>query len=259
VTALSRAIRMKSESCQSVDSTPNHPQTLAMLPSELLTLSTSEPINLQIHRALRQSIVNCTLLPGASISDKEISELFGVSRQPVRDAFIKLAGAGLIQVLPQRGTFVMKISPKRVLNGRFVREAVEVAVVGKAAEQVSEEDLVKLGANIEGQKLAARRKDTAGFLALDEEFHSGIARSIDCIEAWEMIEDIKAHMDRVRYLSLDEVTPLKMLIAQHAAILAGLRARDPALAQEAVRSHLREINLSFGTIRERNPDWFEAE
>ena len=50
-----------------------------------------------------------------------------------------------------------------------------------------------------------------------------------------------------------------MLISQHAAIVAGLRAHDAAQAQEAVRSHLREINLSFGTIRERNPDWFEAE
>lgn len=230
-----------------------------MLPSELLTLSVTEPVNQQIYRALRQSIVNCTLLPGASVSDKEISELFGVSRQPVRDAFIKLVGAGLIQVLPQRGTFVMKISPKRVLNGRFVREAVEAAVAGKAAERIGEDDLVKLGTSIEQQKLAAERMDTAGFLALDEEFHATIAHSIDCIEAWEMIEDIKAHMDRVRYLSLDDVTPLKVLIAQHAAILAGLRAHDPAQAQEAVRSHLREINLSFGTIRERNPDWFEAE
>lgn len=230
-----------------------------MLPSELLTLSATEPVNLQIYRALRQSIVNCTLLPGTSISDKEISELFGVSRQPVRDAFIKLVGAGLIQVLPQRGTFVMKISPKRVLNGRFVREAVEVAVAGKAAEKISEEDLIKLGANIEQQKRVAKRIDTAAFLALDEEFHASIAHSIDCVEAWEMIEDIKAHTDRVRYLSLGEVTPLKTLIAQHSAILTGLRAHDPARAQEAMRSHLREINVSFGTIRERNPDWFEAE
>lgn len=230
-----------------------------MLPPELLTLRPHEPVNLQICRALRQSIVNCTLLPGAAISDKEISELFGVSRQPVRDAFIKLAGAGLIQVLPQRGTFVMKISPKRVLNGRFIREAVEVAVVTKAAEQIGEEDVLALRANIEQQKLAAARSDIARFLALDEEFHTGLSRSIDCIEAWELIEDIKAHMDRVRYLSLGDITPLEMLIAQHAAILDGLAAHDAQRAENAMRAHLREINLSFGPIRERNPDWFEVE
>lgn len=230
-----------------------------MLPPDLITLSTNEPVNLQIYRALRKSIVNCTLLPGAAISDKEISELFGVSRQPVRDAFIKLVGAGLIQVLPQRGTFVMKISPKRVLNGRFIREAVEVAVVGRAAQQLTEEQLLQLTMNIEQQKLAAARKDTAGFLALDEEFHISISRGIDCIEAWELIEDIKAHMDRVRYLSLGHISPLEMLIAQHTAILTGLRAHDVGMAQEAMRAHLREIELTFGPIREQNPDWFEAE
>ena len=230
-----------------------------MLPQTLLTLSPNEPVNLQIHRALRQFIVNCTLLPGEPISDKEISELFGVSRQPVRDAFIKLASAGLIQVLPQRGTFVMKISPKRVLNGRFIREAVEVAVASRAATEISEENLVLLEANVEHQKRAAANNDTAGFLALDEAFHTAIARGIDCIEAWELIEDIKAHMDRVRYLSLADITPLSMLIAQHAAIVASLRTRDPRTAEEAIRAHLREINLSFGPIREHNPDWFEAE
>lgn len=230
-----------------------------MLPNDLLTLKPNEPVNLQIYRALRQSIVNCTLLPGAPVSDKEISELFGVSRQPVRDAFIKLVGAGLIQVLPQRGTFVMKISPKRVLNGRFIREAVEVAVVGRAAEQISDEQLAELDANIEKQKRAAARNDTASFLALDDEFHTSIARSIDCIEAWELVEDIKAHMDRVRYLSLGHLSPLESLIAQHAAILSALRTHDASIAEEAVRSHLRELNITFGPIREQHPDWFEAE
>ena len=230
-----------------------------MLPPEILRLSGNEPVNLQIYHALRQAIVNCTLLPGQSISDKEISEHFGVSRQPVRDAFIKLAGAGLIQILPQRGTFVMKISPKRVLNGRFIREAVEVAVVTRAATAISEDDLINLSANLDQQELAARRKDTARFLALDEEFHTAISRSIDCIEAWEMIEDIKAHMDRVRYLSLGEISPLELLITQHRAIFEGLKSHDPKRTADAMRAHLREINLSFDPVRERNPDWFEAE
>jgi GntR family transcriptional regulator, rspAB operon transcriptional repressor len=230
-----------------------------MLLTDLPPLSTSEPVNQQIYRALRQSIVNCTLLPGEAISDQEVAEIFGVSRQPVRNAFIRLVGAGLIQVLPQRGTFVMKISPKRVLNGRFIREAVEVAVVGKAAEMIHDAKLQQLAAHIEQQKFAAERNDTPGFLALDEGFHSSISRSIDCIEAWELIQDIKAHMDRVRYLSLSDITPLQILIAQHEAILSGLRARDPRRAEDAMRIHLCELHLSFGAIRDRNPDWFERE
>ena len=58
----------------------------------------------------------------------------GVSRQPVREAFIKLSEAGLVRIRPQRGTFVVKISTKQVTDARFVREAVEVAVARKACD-----------------------------------------------------------------------------------------------------------------------------
>lgn len=233
--------------------------SITMLLQNLPVLNPHESANLQIYRALRQAIVNCSLLPGEPISDKEISEAFGVSRQPVRDAFIKLSGAGLIQVLPQRGTFVMKISPKRVENGRFIREAIEVAVAGRAADSVTDDQLQWLQDNLEQQRHAADHNDTAEFLTLDDEFHGGLARMIDCTDAWVLIEDIKAHMDRVRYLSLAEITPLPMLIVQHAAILDGLDRHDANIAQEAMRLHLREINMSFGPIHARNPGWFDTE
>lgn len=229
------------------------------MPPDQLLLRPNEPVNLQIYRALRRAIVNCTFLPGEPISDKEISEAFGVSRQPVRDAFIKLAGAGLIQVLPQRGTFVMKISPKRVENGRFIREAIEVAVVGRVAEAITEPQLQTLVELIARQEQAAAQNDASGFLALDDEFHSSLPRMIDCTDAWDLIEDIKAHMDRVRYLSLANVTPLPALIAQHRAILEGLRSRDPVRARDAMHRHLTEINVSFGPIQSHNPAWFMAE
>jgi DNA-binding GntR family transcriptional regulator len=233
--------------------------TTIMLPPDQLLLHPNEPVNLQIYRVLRRSIVNCTFLPGEPISDKDISEAFGVSRQPVRDAFIKLAAAGLIQVLPQRGTFVMKISLKRVENGRFIREAIEVAVVGRVAGAITPAQVQTLADVICRQELAAAQGDASGFLGLDDEFHSSLARMIDCADAWDLIEDIKAHMDRVRYLSLGDVTPLPALIAQHKAILEGLRSRDPAKAGEAMHRHLTEINASFGPIKSRNPAWFVAD
>jgi DNA-binding GntR family transcriptional regulator len=63
----------------------------------------------------------------------------------------------------------------------------------------------------------------------------------------------------VRYLSLPDVSPLDLLIRQHAKILAGLRAHDASAAEEAMRHHLREILVSLGPIAARNPDWFESD
>ncbi|GLU34809.1 GntR family transcriptional regulator [Trinickia caryophylli] len=224
-----------------------------------LSPDSHEPIGGQIFRVLRQAIFAGRLTPGTPLSEKEVSEVFHVSRQPVREAFIKLAESGVLQVLPQRGTFVRRISPRRVREGRFIREAIETAVVRKAADSITDGQLRELAENLREQKLAARVNDTAAFLALDEAFHYSIARSIDCIAAWETIQDIKAQMDRVRYLSLPDVSPLDLLIRQHAKILAGLRAHDAAAAEEAMRAHLREILVSLGPIARRNPEWFEAD
>jgi DNA-binding GntR family transcriptional regulator len=224
-----------------------------------LSFESHEPIGKQIFRALREAIFVGQMVPGTPLSEKEVSDLFQVSRQPVREAFIKLVEAGVLQVLPQRGTFVKRISPRQVREGRFIREAIETAVVRKAAVSITDDQLQALADNLREQKLAAKANDTAAFLALDEAFHYAIAQAIDCTAAWETIQDIKAQMDRVRYLSLPDVSPLDLLIRQHAKILAGLRAHDPSAAEDAMRHHLREILVSLGPIAERNPAWFEAD
>ena len=68
----------------------------------------SQPVNQQIYRILRRDIVHCLIAPGTPLSEKEVSVRFNVSRQPVREAFIKLAENGLIQIRPQRGSYVNK-------------------------------------------------------------------------------------------------------------------------------------------------------
>ncbi|EIN02762.1 GntR family transcriptional regulator [Paraburkholderia hospita] len=224
-----------------------------------LTVESHEPIGKQIFRSLREAIFTGLLAPGTPLSEKEVSEMFQVSRQPVREAFIKLVEAGVLQVLPQRGTFVKRISPRKVREGRFIREAIEAAVVRKAAVAITDAQLAELAANLREQKVAAKVNDTAAFLACDEQFHFLIAQSIDCVAAWETIQDIKAQMDRVRYLSLHEVSPLDLLIKQHALIVSGLKAHDPDAAENAMRAHLREILVSLGPVAQLNPDWFEPD
>jgi DNA-binding GntR family transcriptional regulator len=224
-----------------------------------LAVDSHEPIGKQIFRALRQAIFTGALVPGTPLSEKEVSDMFQVSRQPVREAFIKLVETGVLQVLPQRGTFVKKISPRRVREGRFIREAIESAVARKAAVSITGSQLEGLADNLRDQKVAAKVNDTMSFVALDEQFHFLIAQSIDCVAAWDTIQDIKAQMDRVRYLSLPDVSPLDLIIKQHARIVAALKSHDPDGAEEAMRAHLREILSSLQPVALRNPDWFELD
>jgi DNA-binding GntR family transcriptional regulator len=222
-------------------------------------LRSSEAITPQIFRALRASIVMLRLPPGQALSETEIAKQFGVSRQPVREAFIKLAEAGLVEIRPQRGTYVVPITRRDVMNARFIREAVEVAVVGELAERIQPAVLKELRALIAAQRRAAAENDWPTFLALDETFHRTLAESAGHAHAWRMLESIKAQMDRVRYLSFSGASPLPHLIRQHAAIVEALSRRKRSAAEAAMRHHLREILTTLPAIAEQNPELFEPE
>ncbi|MGI8488162.1 GntR family transcriptional regulator [Pectobacterium sp. S5] len=220
-------------------------------------INNNEPVNQQIYRVLRKDIVECNIPPGKLLSEKEISVRFDVSRQPVREAFIKLAEAGLVQIMPQRGTFVMKISEQRVADARFIRQALECAIARRAAEMVTEEQLLTLEHNLRRQELAAQNDQVREFLSLDDSFHQLLTQIANCPLAWETIESIKATMDRVRFLSLSQVSPPPSLIQQHYLVFSALKARDPDAAEKAIREHLQEMIYSITPIAQQNSDWFE--
>lgn len=228
-------------------------------PQQNYDLNGNLPVNQQIYRYLRKDIVECTIPPGTLLSEKEISTRFNVSRQPVREAFIKLAENGLVQILPQRGTFVQKISVKRVADGRFIRSAIECSIARRAAELATAEQLLMLEHNISRQKLAAQHNQTSEFLALDDQFHQLLTEIADCPLAWETIENIKATMDRVRFLTLSKVSPPESLITQHEKIYQAIADHNPESAEKAVLVHLQEMIHNITPIEQQNQDWFAQE
>ncbi|MCU0817742.1 MAG: GntR family transcriptional regulator [Beijerinckiaceae bacterium] len=220
-------------------------------------LRLAEPIVPQIINRLRQAIIELRLEPGQPLSEKEIALLYGVSRQPVREAFIKLAEAGLVQVLPSRGTYVTKISVKEVLNARFVREAIECAVVREAAGRIDKAGLARLEGFIEAQERAAAELDNVAFTELDEAFHRAIADCVDCDYAVRVVEAARAQTDRVRHLSLPEASPFPVLIQQHRDIVSALRQGDARAGEEAMRRHVREILSALPRLAAAHPAFFE--
>lgn len=231
------------------------PPELDLLPEDSARMRQAT-MGTRVFEALRQAIVQLQLRPGNPLSEAEIGRQLGVSRQPVREAFIKLAESGLVEIRPQRGTFVRLISIREVGNARFLREAIEVAIMKKAAVEAGDADIAALRALIAQQRAVAVDGDNAAFLRLDEKFHQAIARSADCDDAWRVLEGLKAQMDRVRYLSLPEATPLETIIEQHEALVAAIERRAPEEAAEAMHRHLSEILLSLPKLAARHPAYF---
>jgi GntR family transcriptional regulator, rspAB operon transcriptional repressor len=153
------------------------------------------PIAPQIYEGLRSRVLFAQLLPGEPISKTEVAKSYRVSRQPVREAFIKLAEAKLVKIRPQRGTTVAYISHDAVMDARLVREAIEVDVVKQAAKRCDDAGRVELKAQLQAQAQFAEI-DEREFLRLDDLFHQTLAGISDHPNAWAIIEDLKVHMDR---------------------------------------------------------------
>lgn len=210
----------------------------------------------RVFEALKQAIVQLQLRPGNLLSEAEVAKQLGVSRQPVREAFIKLAEVGLVEIRPQRGTFVVLISRKEVENARFIREAVEVALARRAASEAAPEAIARMRRTLESQREAHESGDIARFLREDEAFHQAIALSVDCERAWRLLENLKAQMDRVRYLSMPLATPVETLIDQHERILTAIENGRADDAAAAMRDHLAEILKSLPKIAAAQPELF---
>lgn len=84
---------------------------VAMENFELREKAPHETVREYAYRVLYQNIMTLKLPPGTAMSEQELSGVLNVSRTPVREAFIRLAEKGLLEVLPQRGTFVSKFIP----------------------------------------------------------------------------------------------------------------------------------------------------
>ncbi|MDP5239779.1 GntR family transcriptional regulator [Uliginosibacterium sp. 31-16] len=212
-------------------------------------------IGAQVHQQLRDAIVRTELKPGTALSEAEIAARYEISRQPVREAFIRLAQEYLVEIRPQRGTFVRRIVVSEVLDARFVREAIEVAVAREAASRADAAGIARLQSAVAAQGLA---RNNAEFLAADEAMHREIAVIAGREAAWRVVDQVKAQMDRMRYLSYQDVSPTDRLISQHRSIVEAIAAHDAERAEAAVREHMADILQQLPQLAQRYPEMFEG-
>lgn len=213
------------------------------------------PIVPQITRILRDRIIRSDLKPGDRLTETEIARSYQVSRQPAREAFIRLADQGLVVVLPQRGTLVSRINYVSVLDSRFLREAIEADIVKILAQSPDPALIAELRSQLTHQEQIGKARSNA-FMQLDDLFHRTLADAAGKAGAWKQIEGLKSQMDRVRFLSLGEF-PVKNLICQHRRIADEIEQGSIIGANATMRSHLREILSDLPQIVAARPDYFE--
>lgn len=210
----------------------------------------------RVHAAVLEAILDLRYRPGARLRKTAICDTLGVSRSPVSEALARLAAEALVDIVPQAGSFVARLSMDEIREGAFLREALELQAVEMVAATATEEQLQALRRNLRHQALSLAEEDRPEFHRLDAELHGLILSFTGHRRAARIAASAWLHVDRARRLLLPRPGRMAAALEEHRMILAALEARDPAAARRAMRHHLGQLLSLIATLAEERPDLF---
>lgn len=207
-------------------------------------------------RTLRKNIVMLKLVPGSMVSEKELADEMGISRTPTREALIELSKSQIVDIFPQKGSYISKIDYSLVDESRFMRLTLENAVVELVCELANEEDLNELEHNISLQKFYVDSDSIGKFFQMDNDFHEKLFIIANKTQVYHLMDSMMIHFDRVRMLRLHTDKEVKELLDDHKEILSAIRRRDKKEASELMTKHLSRYKVDEELIRKDHPDYF---
>jgi DNA-binding GntR family transcriptional regulator len=224
--------------------------------NETMRINRRLPIVPQVHSTLHHLIVHCVLPPGSPIREKDLSDQIEVSRTPIREALLQLEKEGLVEIYPQSGTLISKISMEEVRESHFIREAMESATVRFAAQQGDSELHKQLNIRLQefNHALGTAEKDL--LFELDELFHKTIAEFHFQNRLWKITNIAKSHMDRVRHLTLPLPKRIYEIADEHQRVADCIIQHQPDEAVRAIQDHLSVIFSDIERIRAEHSEYF---
>lgn len=209
------------------------------------------------YETIRTAILDCTFMPGMALSEQAVSEQLQVSRAPVREAFRQLVTEALLEVVPQRGTFVARLDRARIADALFVREAIEckAAALAAKASLPAKKELAQI---VQRQASASARRDYAAHLAADEDFHRHILVMAGHPHAWNALRLARTGMNRIRHLAIPTVGSNRIAIDHHRLIVEAILSGEARKASEAMKVHVHSPLIFLDAILEQHPEYFTA-
>lgn len=211
----------------------------------------------QAFSKLKDMILRLELKPGERINKNELASFLGVGITPVREALIRLQREGLLNIQPQSGTFVSKITLAEVYQARFVRKTLEQVVVTEAASIINDSQLADLEKILDLQQVFLRSRDYDNFFDLDEQFHRTFYDVTQKLYVWSWLQKVNIQYNRFRYLRLD-VSPLDwgQIYKDHKSILDAVSHKNGTQASELIGHHLDMMDVDAEVVQKKFPEYF---
>ena len=189
----------------------------------------------EVAELLRQRIFRRELEPGSWIDELKLADEYGISRTPLREALKVLAAEGLVTMKVRRGAYVTEVNDKDLRDVYHLLSLLESDAAGVVAAQATQAELQEL--QDLHSELEAAAGDREKFFAVNERFHMRLLDIADNRWRNQMVADLRKVMKLNRHNSLLKSGRIEESLAEHAAIVAALAARDAAAAAQCMREH----------------------
>lgn len=205
------------------------------------TLNSPRPMLLKdiAYDKLKRMIIEGDLAPGRFVSERELAELFEMSKSPVRSAIERLNMEGYLIVSPQRGVVIAELSVNEVVDHFELRMALECFIVQRLAGNLASKVDGELTRNLEEQVQAGKKDDLAYYRQLDGEFHLLLADALGNQEVSRVMAHQHEKLSRVITRVVGQRrTRMKSSYEEHLGIVEAIRHGDGPLAARLMEEHL---------------------
>jgi DNA-binding GntR family transcriptional regulator len=213
-------------------------------------------LNDLIYKRIRNDIMDLTLEPGTTVSVQKLADMYGASRTPAREAVIRLQKENLVEIYPQAKTMISKINLERIQQERFIRKALELALVDDFIQHCSSLVIDAMGYVVTVQKKYMNQKKNREFFVSDNNFHRIIFETARKTLAWETINDVVSHDNRFRILStrIDGID--RTIVSEHEEIMGAAKDKDAPRMRKILDAHLDKSQNGLEILLDRYPNYF---
>jgi DNA-binding GntR family transcriptional regulator len=194
---------------------------------------------------LRSRIIANELPYGAKLTEDSLAKELGVSRTPVREAFNRLAQEGLVTVFPGRGAFVATLSFSDMVQLLEIRETLEGMAARLATNRLTKTNLGKLRRKMEVELEKAVGNDYTGYLDVDRQFHESVISASGNQHLSQLMKSLRDRIQMLRHRSVILPGRAHKSFQEHLQIIDALATRDPDLAEERIRTHIRNVKTDL--------------
>jgi DNA-binding GntR family transcriptional regulator len=188
---------------------------------------------------LREDIVTGKLRPNQRLVETDIARQLMMSRTPVREALKLLEMQGYLSRLPGGGLIVTDHSPSQIRNLYEVREALETMALKLACQRATEEQIDRAADLHERMVEVVHKRDTNQFIELNSSFHCELLSACGNEQLWSLLSIFRDHFFDRRLVRVFNNNDWRNMPKQHQKLLDAVRNRNPRLAENAVKEHVR--------------------